>query len=164
MANLTIINLILIIILYGLVFLIFKNIKKKHGDGLTEITSTQTMETPFHDVTIPEIMGKEIVGEIELFVQDDPVSTLGVSEIPIKIGRDPSKADIILTEPIVSKHHCTIFKKEDSNSVFVMDHGSTNGVFVNDEKVTEAEVKDGDSILLGKKGVVRIVYHTKKSE
>lgn len=96
-------------------------------------------------------------GKIEVFVGDQPISTYLVTDNPLPIGRDPGQALVIIQEPIVSKLHCQVFAR--NGEVFVKDLHSTNGVYVNEEKVLERLIQDGDAIFLGKKGTVRIIYH-----
>jgi predicted component of type VI protein secretion system len=48
---------------------------------------------------------------------------------------------------LVSRRHCAIVVQEDS--VAIEDAGSTNGTFVNGEKVQQQELKNGDRIKVG---------------
>lgn len=64
----------------------------------------------------------------------------------IVIGRS-SELDMVLVEDMVSRKHAKIVT--DENAVTIEDLGSTNGTFVNGEKVRVSEIKDGDRILIG---------------
>ena len=64
----------------------------------------------------------------------------------IVIGRS-SELDMVLVEDMVSRKHAKIVT--DDRSVTIHDLGSTNGTFVNGEKVRVSEIKDGDRILIG---------------
>lgn len=96
-------------------------------------------------------------GKIEVIVGGQTISQFLVTDNPLPIGRDPAQALVIVQEPIVSKLHCQIFSRD--GQVFVKDLQSTNGVYVNEVKVGEKRLEDGDVIFLGKKGTVKIVYH-----
>jgi len=72
----------------------------------------------------------------------------------IIIGRS-SDLDMVLVEDMVSRKHAKI--TTDENVVSIQDLGSTNGTFVNGEKVRKAELKDGDRILIGT-SIIKIVY------
>lgn len=62
----------------------------------------------------------------------------------IKIGRD-STNDVIINEPGVSRSHAIIhFLGEDNYEL--KDLQSSNGTFVNDEKVTKINIKPGDRV------------------
>jgi hypothetical protein len=52
-----------------------------------------------------------------------------------------------ITEPSVSSHHCEIIRR--GNDIVVKDLGSTNGTFINGEKVGEATLKSGQILRLG---------------
>ncbi|MCU0665123.1 MAG: DUF4388 domain-containing protein [Myxococcota bacterium] len=64
----------------------------------------------------------------------------------IYIGRS-SEIDLVLMEDMVSRKHARIWFQD--TKIFIEDLGSTNGTFVNGEKITKAEVKQGDRILIG---------------
>jgi Domain of unknown function (DUF4388)/FHA domain len=64
----------------------------------------------------------------------------------IVIGRS-SDLDMVLVEDMVSRKHAKILTEE--RTVSIQDLGSTNGTFVNGEKVRKVELKDGDRILIG---------------
>src|SRR5262249_1084526 len=72
-------------------------------------------------------------------------------EIPanteITIGRKPDN-DVVIDNPMVSNHHCKIIPV--GNSLFVEDLNSTNGVFVNTKRVTQAQLQNHDVIVVGK--------------
>lgn len=99
------------------------------------------------------------VGEIDLYVNDEKTNIHTLAPVT-KIGRDPAQSDIVISELIVSKLHCIIFSQEER--FFIKDNDSTNGIFVNHQKVSEQELKNGDTILLGKKGTVKLVFHLRR--
>jgi predicted component of type VI protein secretion system len=54
---------------------------------------------------------------------------------------------IQIAEPSVSSHHCEVLLK--GTDVVIKDLNSTNGTFINGEKVTEAALKPGQILRLG---------------
>jgi pSer/pThr/pTyr-binding forkhead associated (FHA) protein len=64
----------------------------------------------------------------------------------IVIGRS-SELDMVLIEDMVSRRHASIGLNGDEISI--ADVGSTNGTFVNGEKIKKARLKEGDRILIG---------------
>jgi len=52
-----------------------------------------------------------------------------------------------IPEPSVSSHHCELLLK--GSDVFVKDLNSTNGTFVNGDKITEGPLKPGQILRLG---------------
>ena len=62
------------------------------------------------------------------------------------IGRS-SEQDMVLIEDMVSRKHAKLTLGSDQ--ITIADLGSTNGTFVNGEKVQRARLKEGDRILIG---------------
>jgi hypothetical protein len=64
----------------------------------------------------------------------------------IVIGRS-SELDMVLVEDMVSRRHAKISVED--GDIFLEDLGSTNGSFVNGEKITRTKLAEGDRILIG---------------
>lgn len=64
----------------------------------------------------------------------------------IVIGRS-SELDMVLVEDMVSRRHAKITVT--GGQIFIQDLGSTNGTFVNGEKVKRARLQEGDRVLVG---------------
>ena len=64
----------------------------------------------------------------------------------IVIGRS-SDLDMVLVEDMVSRKHAKITTQ--AAQIVITDMGSTNGTFVNGEKVRKTRLKEGDRILIG---------------
>ncbi len=69
------------------------------------------------------------------------------AEKQIVIGRS-SELDMVLVEDMVSRKHARIVVNG-TGQISIEDLGSTNGTFVNGEKVKQATLKEGDRILIG---------------
>jgi predicted component of type VI protein secretion system len=52
-----------------------------------------------------------------------------------------------IAEPSVSSHHCEVLLQ--GNTVVIKDLNSTNGTFINGEKITESALKPGQTLRLG---------------
>lgn len=65
------------------------------------------------------------------------------------IGRNPKCTIPFIGEKSISSEHCLIFYK--NGKFFIRDLNSTNGVYLNNKKIEESEIKDGDIIKLGLK-------------
>jgi transcriptional regulator with GAF, ATPase, and Fis domain len=72
-----------------------------------------------------------------------PRSELVLGEDEFLIGRDPS-ADVLLSSLAASRRHCLVVRAGDQ--YLVRDLGSHNGTLVNDVRVTERTLKNGDRI------------------
>jgi pSer/pThr/pTyr-binding forkhead associated (FHA) protein len=102
-----------------------------------------------------------VVGpEIEIYINNEKnsIHSLGLET---KIGRDPAQCDVVISELVVSKLHCTIYSR--GEDFFIKDNHSTNGVIIGTQRVTtDRQIEDGDVILLGKKGTIKIIYHKRR--
>jgi hypothetical protein len=77
------------------------------------------------------------------------------------IGRESSLAQIVVSDPRISKRHLWIGVKD--GRVKIVDQDSRNGTFVNDpksERITEAVLNSGDTVILGESDVARFEYQT----
>lgn len=75
------------------------------------------------------------------------------------IGRDSGLAQIVIGDPRISKRHVWIGVKD--GRVAITDQGSRNGTFLNDPKsdrITEAFLSPGDTVILGESDVARFEY------
>ena len=63
------------------------------------------------------------------------------------VGRHP-ESDIFLNDVTVSRHHCRFVTTVDS--LTVEDSGSTNGTYVNEDRVDSAVLEAGDEVLIGR--------------
>jgi serine/threonine-protein kinase len=65
----------------------------------------------------------------------------------LSLGRDPDLADVTLMDPAISRRHCYLVKE--GGTITVEDAGSSNGTFVNDERIDKIEVSPTDAIRVG---------------
>jgi hypothetical protein len=73
-------------------------------------------------------------------------------EFPLRMDREivigrSSDLDMVLVEDMVSRKHAKI--STGAGQVTIQDLGSTNGTFVNGEKIKKVRLKEGDRILIG---------------
>ncbi|MCZ6805394.1 MAG: DUF4388 domain-containing protein [Deltaproteobacteria bacterium] len=109
-------------------------------------------------------MGSEL-GELEIEGLTLPLALRFISgkyqggEFPLPddgeiiIGRS-SELDMVLVEDMVSRRHAKI--SVEAGDIFLEDLGSTNGSFVNGEKVTRTKLAEGDRILIGT-SIIKVV-------
>lgn len=62
----------------------------------------------------------------------------------VQIGRDSASAQIVVRDPRVSKRHVWIGPS--SEGFVAVDHGSTNGTWLNGQRITEALIRPGDRL------------------
>jgi hypothetical protein len=71
---------------------------------------------------------------------------LSPSTAPITIGRAPDNT-LVIQDPTVSSRHARLFLQ--GSQWYVQDLGSTNGTFVNEQRITQYPIRTGDKIRLG---------------
>jgi pSer/pThr/pTyr-binding forkhead associated (FHA) protein len=86
-------------------------------------------------------------------------------EFPLKVDRQivigrSSELDMVLVEDMVSRKHAKITVS--GGKITIEDLGSTNGTFVNGEKVKQARIKEGDRILIGT-SILKLVHQGEDS-
>ena len=64
------------------------------------------------------------------------------------MGRAPG-VDFVVDAALVSRVHCRLTLSE-ANELLLEDLGSTNGTFVNGQKVARATLADGDTLTVGR--------------
>lgn len=70
----------------------------------------------------------------------------------LSLGRNPQRNNICISDREVSKEHAVIERR--GSDIFVRDLGSSNGTFVNDAKVMDHRLRDGDTVRLGTTSLV----------
>ena len=75
----------------------------------------------------------------------------------IRIGREPAICEIVLDNPKVSRLHAEVVAMD--GDVLLIDRGSSNGTFVNDQKIDRQALADGDVIYFGGRAAVAVVFH-----
>jgi pSer/pThr/pTyr-binding forkhead associated (FHA) protein len=73
-------------------------------------------------------------------------------EYPLEEGREvligrSSDLDMVLVEEMVSRRHARV--ELQNGIISIEDLGSTNGTFVNGEKIVRSELREGDRVLIG---------------
>lgn len=81
-------------------------------------------------------------------------------EFPLEMGSEivigrSSDLDMVLVEDMVSRRHARITTY--NSELAIEDFGSTNGTFVNGERITKARLKEGDRILVGT-NIIKLVH------
>mgnify|MGYP000545351280 CR=1 FL=1 len=85
--------------------------------------------------------------------------TIALTSPRFTIGRGEENS-LCLTEPMVSRYHAEVIRIGDD--FLLRDHGSTNGSFVNDSRISEQILADNDCIRFGKGGP-ELIFHRSES-
>jgi len=125
-------------------------------DSEAKIEYEENDGMPLADITVPEADDAAVIGEIDIYVNDKKISTHKI-ESHTRVGRDPSQSDVIISELIVSKFHCTIYQQD--KVVYVKDNNSTNGTYINNQRITlQQPINHNTVIWLGRRGTVKLVF------
>jgi hypothetical protein len=90
--------------------------------------------------------------ELKMRTGPNPGMTFPLEQEEILLGRDLAN-DITIGDPEVSRRHARFFMRDDN--VFVEDLGSTNGTFLNSERISSPkQLRVGDVITLGENVVL----------
>jgi predicted component of type VI protein secretion system len=86
--------------------------------------------------------------KLRLSLMGRPVRNYTFDKSVIQVGRDPA-ADVYVDNPGVSRDHFRL-ERTDEGEYRVVDLGSANGTFVNDQMVNAALVHNNDVVRFGK--------------
>jgi hypothetical protein len=86
------------------------------------------------------------VFELEVLHDGEVTDQLSCENEVVRLGRD-QRLEVWLPDPTLSKHHATIRKAGDA--YVLVDEASTNGTFVNEQRVSRRALNEGDLIRLG---------------
>ena len=75
----------------------------------------------------------------------------------IRIGRESAICEIVLENPKVSRLHAEVVSMD--GKVLLIDRNSSNGTYVNDQKIDRRFLRDGDIISFGGRNAVAVAFH-----
>lgn len=82
---------------------------------------------------------------------------LGLGGSGIRIGRESAVCEIVLENPKVSRLHAEVVSVD--GRVMLIDRNSSNGTYVNDQKIDRTYLHDGDIIYFGGRNAVAVAFH-----
>ncbi|MDX1948857.1 MAG: diguanylate cyclase [Pirellulaceae bacterium] len=110
----------------------------------------QTLATRFTQSALEMHLGNRPTSRPNCLVRIHPAAGLGqileLDQPELVLGRDEA-CDIQLVDDSVSRRHARIESTEEGS--VISDLGSTNGTYINDERVSERKLAPGDRLRLG---------------
>jgi serine protease Do len=82
---------------------------------------------------------------------------LGLGGSGIRIGREATICEIVLENPKVSRLHAEVVSID--GKTLLIDRNSSNGTYVNDQKIDKRFLQDGDIIYFGGRNAVAVAFH-----
>jgi pSer/pThr/pTyr-binding forkhead associated (FHA) protein len=125
------------------------------SNGIPPKVGAKVLPEP-KDVAEPKDEKKEF-GTLTINMGGQLGKSYAIGEKGLIIGRDPAQCDIVIMDPNVSRVHAWVTVKK--GEAVIIDRGSTNGTYVNQVKVENANLKSGDSIQLGRKCNTTLVFN-----
>lgn len=131
----------------------FSTLEEALNEAVEEDTDTDIIEVKM----IKKVLGalnKDIAPSLEILngpAQGKKIFfTQDLQEVDI--GRDP-KSTFPIDDPVISRNHSKLVRKW--GGIVLLDLNSRNGCFVNNEKIHEKLLRDGDKVMLG---TVKLLY------
>lgn len=146
-------TIILVAVVIGLilvVLLLFLAGRKKAPPATPPAPKPTMVSLPDKTQELGMLVGRSAALKGQKF----PIGTTG-----LKIGRDPSKNDIVVDHDEASREHAWI--GPDEGKMVLKDLNSTNGTFINSVSsgpVLKATVNPGDIVIIGKGGHISFMY------
>lgn len=99
-----------------------------------------------------------LLGKLTILNGDRAGERIGLGGSGIRVGREHSMCEIVLENPKVSRLHAEFVEVE--GRVLLIDRNSSNGTFVNDQKIDKRFLKDGDIIYFGGRNAIAVAFNT----
>jgi S1-C subfamily serine protease len=126
--------------------------RQRIPEDLLKVT-TETMISP---ASVPP--GRPLVlGKFTILNGTRAGERLGLGGSGIRIGRESTICEIVLENPKVSRLHAEVVSID--GKVLLIDRNSSNGTYVNDQKIDKRFLKDGDIIYFGGRNAVAVAFH-----
>jgi len=115
--------------------------------------TVETVVAPSGGIASPQ----GILGKFTILNGNRAGEKLGLGGSGIRIGRESTICEIVLENPKVSRLHAEVVSID--GKVLLIDRNSSNGTYVNDQKIDKRFLKDGDIIYFGGRNAVAVAFH-----
>jgi S1-C subfamily serine protease len=120
-----------------------------------EFSMTSTSETLVAPAGVAP--GQLVLGKFTILNGDRAGEKLGLGGSGIRIGRERTICEIVLENPKVSRLHAEVVSID--GRVMLIDRNSSNGTYVNDQKIDKRYLRDGDIIYFGGRNAIAVAFH-----
>jgi hypothetical protein len=118
-----------------------------------DVLKAPTVETVVARTGSPTLM----IGKFTILNGTRAGEKLGLGGSGIRIGRESTMCEIVLENPKVSRLHAEVVSID--GKVMLIDRNSSNGTYVNDQKIDKRFLQDGDIIYFGGRNAVAVAFH-----
>lgn len=100
--------------------------------------------------------GSESLGTFTILNGNEAGRRMGLGGSGIRIGRESRYCEIVLSDPKISRLHAEVVSFD--GRTMLIDRNSSNGTFVNDERIERTFLDDGDIIYFGGRHAVAVAF------
>lgn len=137
--------------LIGTTFLFVRSRKPRYPVDLMKAATVETLVAP-NGASVSQAM----LGKFTILNGVRAGEKLGLGGSGIRIGRESAICEIVLENPKVSRLHAEVVSID--GKVLLIDRNSSNGTYVNDQKIDKRFLKDGDIIYFGGRNAVAVAF------
>ncbi len=132
--------------------------KRRHrfSKDLLTAKTVETVVSPDREPSFAQ--SPAVLGRFTILNGTRAGERLGLGGSGIRIGRERSICEIVLDNPKVSRLHAEVVAID--GKVLLIDRNSSNGTYVNDQKIEKRYLKDGDIIYFGGRNAVAVAFHS----
>lgn len=105
---------------------------------------------------VPET-GERLLGKLTILSGERAGERIGLGGSGIRVGRENSMCEIALDNPKVSRLHAEFVEMD--GRVLLIDRNSSNGTYVNDQKIDKRFLEDGDIIYFGGRNAIAVAFN-----
>ena len=105
----------------------------------------------------PHAPADGVLGRLTILNGERAGEKLALGGSGIRIGRESAICEIVLQNPKVSRLHAEVVSLD--GRVLLIDRNSSNGTYVNDQKIEKRFLDDGDIIHFGGRNAVAVAFH-----
>ena len=125
----------------------------RHPADVLQAPTVQTVVAPTGGASLASAM----LGKFTILNGTRAGEKLGLGGSGIRIGRESTICEIVLENPKVSRLHAEVVSID--GKVMLIDRNSSNGTYVNDQKIDKRFLQDGDIIYFGGRNAVAVAFH-----
>ena len=133
-------------------FMVVRSRRPRFEPDLLKSPTVETVVAPTGS-TAP----RSLLGRFTILNGNRAGEKLGLGGSGIRIGREHAICEIVLENPKVSRLHAEVVSID--GKVLLIDRNSSNGTYVNDQKIDKRFLKDGDIIYFGGRNAVAVAFH-----
>lgn len=131
---------------------LFAGRKRRIPKDVLKASTVESMITPGGKPSDQSVLGK-----LTILNGERAGERLALGGSGIRIGREAAICEIVLQNPKVSRLHAEVVSID--GKVLLIDRNSSNGTFVNDQKIDRRFLTDGDIIHFGGRNAVAVAFH-----